>query len=293
MISHYDTIFKLIMNDPRSRFVSLLTGMEQGKSLSNDAGWYTARTVDYISRISETNFVHIEIQTNVDKTMHWRMANYFTLLNHKLHRWEDDNVHISQFLVYIGADSNSMLKTHPKFGFPYQYKTIELSKCKVGQLATSSFYGDRILGLLMADVTQGDWQNTFDEICTLRSEPHKLEALFFILHLSALRGMQEMIEDAILEMGMYEALKSTPLTARASEENSIGTIIELLSDFFVEAGHHPLNDEECDVLRGLDLPRVKNVYKAITRTGARRSAIFAATMIEQEKNSDRENKNGM
>ncbi|QFT31928.1 hypothetical protein FIV00_15650 [Labrenzia sp. THAF82] len=249
--------------------------------MPNDAGWFTARTVDYISKISKSQYVHVEIQTKSDKTMHWRMANYFILLNHKIHGWNNDNISIIQFLVYIGPGKNTMLKDNPRLGRPYFYKTVDLSKYEGEHLFRSDFYGDRILALLTAGVTKEMWLKTLDEVCGLRQNAQQLEALFFVYHLSALRGMQEMIEHQLKEMGIYEALRTTPLTEKAAEQNSIGTIIELLSDFYIDNGDEELNDEETEILMNIDFKKVKSIYKSITRDNAPRSIIVAGAVLQQ------------
>ncbi|PDT10231.1 hypothetical protein [Rhizobium sp. M1] len=280
MASQYDAIFKHIMNHKESAFVAHVTGSKKGRPLSNEAGWYTGRSVDYVAKISDTLYTHIEIQTNIDTTMHWRMVNYYTLLNHRIHGWEDDGIAIQQFLVYIGPGSNSMPKEHLKFGLPYRYTTVELAAYAPGALPQSPYYGDRILSLLMAGATKESWRSAFEEICSMQNEARKLEALFVLLQLSALRGMKEMIEEAIVEVGMYEALHGTRLTAWAAEQAAIDTVIDLMSDEYVHRGERPLSNEEADILRGLDYERVKSIYRAIMN-GSPRSFIVAGAIIQK------------
>ncbi|TBZ96275.1 hypothetical protein [Rhizobium leguminosarum] len=281
MPSQYDAIFKYIMNNKESKFVAHVTGSRRGRSLSNDAGWHTARTVDYVARVSDTLYTHIEIQTNIDTTMHWRMVNYYTLLNHKIHGWEDDGITIQQFLVYIGPGSNSMPKEHLKFGPPYRYTTVELSKQAPGPLVRSPYYGDRLISLLMAGATQERWLSAFNAICTMQNEARKLEALFVLLQFSALRGMKDMIEKAIIEVGMFEALHGTRLTAWAANQAAIDTVIDLMSDYFHNKGERPVSDEEADILRGLDYDQAKRIYNAIAFNGNSRSFIVAGAIVHK------------
>ncbi|WP_152501545.1 hypothetical protein [Labrenzia sp. THAF82] len=137
------------------------------------------------------------------------------------------------------------------------------------------------MALLTAGVTKEMWLKTLDEVCGLRQNAQQLEALFFVYHLSALRGMQEMIEHQLKEMGIYEALRTTPLTEKAAEQNSIGTIIELLSDFYIDNGDEELNDEETEILMNIDFKKVKSIYKSITRDNAPRSIIVAGAVLQQ------------
>lgn len=280
MRSQYDAIFKSILTDPTSQFVTVLTNTAVVKSLPNDAGWYTGRTVDYLGEVNEELYVHLEIQAAKDDTMHWRMANYYTLLHHKLHRWERDSVRIKQFLVYIGPYENGMKAEHPHFGSPYEYETIDLKNESREKLRDSNCFGDQILSLLMSGVNDDEWKDTVKLACDLPSESRKMESLFFLLHLSNLRGKRQMVENALNEMGIYAALQSTPLTARATEIASINTVIDMLSDHYVDEKEPPISEEEREILSDLSLSDVKTIHKAITKQNAPRGYIMAAAVMK-------------
>lgn len=273
-MSHYDAIFRHLMSDPRSRFITALTG-KKGTSLPTHAGWYTGRAVDYFAEVSEKEYVHVEIQTRVDLTMKWRMANYFSLLHHRLHKWKKDDVEIHQYLVYLGSEASGMKSDHPRFGSPYEFKVHNLYQTNPGSFSQSKFYGDWIILLLFHGKKSEDWKAAFNAICNLRGEAEKMEALFFILQLSNLREMSEMIQQALTDMGLYDALRETPLTARATSMALIGNHIKLIDDFLEETDQARLSIDEREMLLHLPEENVSSVFKQITWRKQPRSVIAA------------------
>lgn len=279
MISQYDAIFKSILSHKKSTFVEVITGLPKGEARPNDAGWYTARTVDYFAELNSNLYVHIEVQTANDPTMHWRMVNYYTLLHHKVHEWQSQDVVIEQYLLYIGTDYDKMLTSNSHFGVPYSYKTINLGKTARASLPSSKYSGDAILSLLMADVTADDWIGVCNRICNMRSEAHKLEALFMLIQLAGLREMREMIENRIEEIGMYEALKTTKLTAWATRQAEVAVYVDLISDFYLDREQPVLTDEEVSMLSSQEPRYLKKIYKMISQHDAPRSYLFAAAVL--------------
>lgn len=93
-----------------------------------------------------------------------------------------------------------------------------------------------------------------------------------------------MVENIIDEMGMYEALQQTPLTARAAEHASVGTIADLISDYYVDEGFAALSDEERNILTDMRLAKIKVLHKAITRQGAPRASIVAGAILQDDGN---------
>ncbi|MGO6845929.1 hypothetical protein ACCT20_03450 [Rhizobium ruizarguesonis] len=275
-MSHYDAIFKHLMNDSRSRFVPLLSGRQRLSSLPTHAGWYTGRAVDYFAKVGSKEYVHIEVQTRVDLTMKWRMANYFSLLHHRLHQWSNDDFVVHQYLIYLGSDESSMKSDHPKFGAPYSFEVLNLHKMKTSiTLANSGYFGDRIIALLLSEQSEESWRSVFDGICNLRDEAEKMEGLFYLLEIANLRKKTDMIQQALSDMGLYDALAETPLTARATAFAAIGTHIQMIEEFLAEKGDPDLSIDERDMLLNLPVENVKEVVKAITWRGERRSAIAA------------------
>jgi hypothetical protein len=245
MSTHYDAIFKDLLTHPRSVTVQALTGKPRGQPLPTDAGWYTGRSVDYISELSEDEFVHIEVQTSRNATMHWRMLNYSTLLHHKLHKWERNDVRIHQYLIYLGLGTFGLDGTHPAIRDEYAFKVLDLSQLEVPiQLTQSKFHGDHVVRLLMSDQPRDQWLALFDAICGMRSDPLKLDALFILHQLAGLRKMRPLIEDELEKASLYEALRDSPLTKRAAERVAKGEALETLNRLLRRRGDHELDADQ-------------------------------------------------
>jgi hypothetical protein len=252
-MSYYDAIFKDLLTNPNSSLVESLTAKSRGTPLPTDAGWYTGRSVDYISRLSDEEFVHIEVQSSQNRTMHWRMLNYYTLLQHKLYKWKRDDVTIHQYVIYLGAGRFGAKRHHPIVREKYAYTVVDISTFSTPtELTTSRFYGDHIALLLMQGSTKDNWLNLFHRICRMRDPSTKLDALFILHSLAGLRDMRNVIEDEIRRASLYEALTNSPLTHRASATVAKGEVIQTLNRLLVKRGRDVLDADQVERLEDDD-----------------------------------------
>ncbi|MFW8604165.1 hypothetical protein [Rhizobium beringeri] len=275
-MAYYDAIFKDLMNDERSCFVPVIADEDEIQPLATHAGWATGRSVDFFARVHESKYVHLEVQTRVDRTMKWRMANYFSLLHHRVHKWKKESIEIDQYLVYLGSEPSSMTSGHPRFGLPYAFNVIDLYKTQIPMLEMSEFYGDRIISLLTEGKADEAWLDEVGIICTLQDEADKMEGLFYIRELAALRGKTMLIDNQLAELGLYEALKNNPFTAKAAVAHEIAVHIRNIDEFLIASGLSGLSADERDLLEPLPLDEVKQVMQRMTWHGEDRSLINAS-----------------
>jgi hypothetical protein len=249
MATYYDAIFKDLLINPKSAVIQALTGMPRGEALPTDAGWYTGRSVDYISKLSNLHFLHVEVQTARNPTMHWRMLNYYTLLQHKLYKWERDDVSIHQFVIYLGKGAFRGRGTHRLIHRKDDVKVIDMDLTEAPTLLQQSqFYADHIVRLLMKGHSKEDWLAVFKAICRMRNGADKLDALFILQTMAGLRNMEHIIEEEIRGASLHDALMNSPLTQRSAVKVAKGEVIVTINRHLVKRGHDALDIDQMELL---------------------------------------------
>ncbi len=272
-MNHYDAIFREILNSNRCQAVFQLTGTDQYSLRPTHAGWRTGRSVDFLAEVTARRFLHIEIQSTNDDTMHWRMVNYYVLLNNRLHEWKNDKFTIEQFMFYVGSKSMTMLETHPKFGAPYEYTAKNIDSVDLSTVMESDYYGDWAIGLLGKGIKLGDWMDVFDKVCALPDEHERLSGLFFLEQLAPLREAKEMIDQRLEETDLLSAIEESKTTGFLADKVTLARSIELLNDYFKYENASPVMDEEQLILQTVGGAEAWRVAREIALRGEHRHLI--------------------
>ena len=136
------TLRDIIQNIPQ-KFVSILTGKKGVKILDNTFPSTKERVADLVLQLEDDTIFHLELQTQNDKNMPFRMLEYYLLLKQ---RYPDKP--INQMVLYVGDGKPNMpdfLETD-KLKFSYEIKDIKDIKCK--ELLESDSLEDKILAVL-------------------------------------------------------------------------------------------------------------------------------------------------
>ena len=136
------TLRDIIQNIPQ-KFVSILTGKKGVKILDNTFPSTKERVADLVLQLEDDTIFHLELQTQNDKNMPFRMLEYYLLLKQ---RYPDKP--INQMVLYVGDGKPNMpnfLETD-KLKFRYELKDIKNIECK--ELLESDNLEDKILAVL-------------------------------------------------------------------------------------------------------------------------------------------------
>jgi len=138
------TLRDIIQNIPH-KFVELLTGKKAVRILDNTFPSVKERKADLILEMEDKSIFHLELQTNNDKKMVFRMAEYSLLIAQKY-----DTKNIYQMVLFVG-DGKPNMETkleigHGKLKFEYELKDIKEIECR--ELMDSDSIEDKILAVL-------------------------------------------------------------------------------------------------------------------------------------------------
>jgi len=136
------TLRDIIQNIPQ-KFVSILTGKKGVKILDNTFPSTKERVADLVLQLEDDTIFHLELQTQNDKNMPFRMLEYYLLLKQ---RYPDQP--IIQMVLYVGDGKPNMpnfLETD-ELKFSYELKDIKDIECK--ELLESDNLEDKILAVL-------------------------------------------------------------------------------------------------------------------------------------------------
>ncbi|WP_051654152.1 hypothetical protein [Persephonella sp. KM09-Lau-8] len=136
------TLRDIIQNIPQ-KFISILTDKKGSKILDNTFPSTKERLADLVLELEDGSVFHLELQTQNDKNMPFRMLEYYLLLKQ---RYPDKL--IKQMVLYVGDGKPNMqnyLETD-KLKFSYEIKDIKDIECK--ELLESDSLEDKILAVL-------------------------------------------------------------------------------------------------------------------------------------------------
>ncbi len=136
------TLRDIIKNIPQ-KFVSILTRRKGEKILDNTFPSTKERVADLVLQLEDGTIFHLELQTQNDKNMPFRMLEYYLLLKQ---RYPDKP--INQMVLYVGdgrPNIPSSLETD-NLRFSYEIRDIKDIKCK--ELLESDSLEDKILAVL-------------------------------------------------------------------------------------------------------------------------------------------------
>jgi len=136
------TLRDIIQNIPQ-KFVSILTGKKGTKILDNTFPSTKERVADLVLELEDSSIFHLELQTQNDKSMPFRMLEYYLLLKQRY-----PNKPIKQMVLYVGDGKPNMpnfLETD-NLRFSYELRDIKDIECK--ELLESDNLEDKILAVL-------------------------------------------------------------------------------------------------------------------------------------------------
>ncbi len=221
------TLRDLIQNIPQ-KFVSILTGKKGIKILDNTFPSTKERVADLVLELEDGSIFHLELQTQNDKNMPFRMLEYYLLLKQRY-----PNKPIKQMVLYVGDGKPNMKDTLEidNLKFTYQLKDIKKIECK--ELLESSSLEDKILAVLCK-------VDDFERYIYLLSEelaklPEKRRNDYIAKLLITLNYRHKLKEKLILimeEKGMpltitEEMIRNDPFFKKAKKEDILNLYKEL------------------------------------------------------------------
>ncbi len=138
-----DITLRDIIGKIPQKFVQILTGQKGTKILDNTFPAVKERKADLILELEDGSIFHLELQTQNDKSMPFRMLEYYILLKQQY-----KNRPIKQMVLFVGDGKLNMETTieTDSLSFSYNLKDIKTIECR--KLLESDSLEDKILAVL-------------------------------------------------------------------------------------------------------------------------------------------------
>ena len=136
------TLRDIIKNIPQ-KFVSILTGKKGIKILDNTFPSVKERVADLILELEDGTIFHLELQTQNDNNMIFRMLEYYFLLKQKYY-----DRPVKQIVLYVGDGKPIMQNVLEADSLKFQYELRDIKEIECNELLKSDNLEDKILAVL-------------------------------------------------------------------------------------------------------------------------------------------------
>ncbi|MEO5332674.1 MAG: DUF4351 domain-containing protein [Magnetococcus sp. YQC-5] len=193
----YDTTIKVLFKALPQVLLKLLAGQEATELLTVEYPSVKKRVPDLVVRLLDQSIFHMELQSDVEKAMDWRMLEYCGLI-----RQTYPDARLIQMVLYVGSGKPnfSTLIDEPMLHFRYLLKDIRDIDCCV--LLASPCLEENLLAVLCKMEQE---RETIREIMTriaVLPPKERADALEKLVILSGLRKLETVIMEEVKEMAI-------------------------------------------------------------------------------------------
>lgn len=127
---HYDLTLKQIFHTIPQRLLKILTGRSGLEIMNAEYPSVKKRQPDLVLRLDDNSLFHVEIQSDNDDSMAWRMLEYYQLI------YRHYQLPLSQMVLYVGDSRCKMLDkiTHATLNYSFQVMDIRTIDSEIVQL---------------------------------------------------------------------------------------------------------------------------------------------------------------
>ncbi len=138
-----DITLRDIIQEIPPKFVQLLSGKNAKKLLDTSLPEVKERRADFLVELEDDSIFHLELQTQNDKNMPFRMLEYFVLISSKY-----PNRNIKQMVLYVGEKPLNMKDRIEIENLTFNYKLKDIREISCEELFKSDSLTDKILAVL-------------------------------------------------------------------------------------------------------------------------------------------------
>lgn len=208
----YDTTLKELFQTPPLRLLALLADAPSVELLTVEYPAVKMRRPDLVYRRPDGAIHHLELQSENDDTMDWRMLDYYPPLYRQFQREP------VQYVLYVGNAPLKMKGALNHARLQFSYRVIDIREFDAASLLASDSLADNLLALLCHNgAKRATVRKILQRIAGL-PEKERLDRVTQLLILSDLRK---------LEVTVKEEVKRMPLTFNLLEN-------EVFRDVFLE-----------------------------------------------------------
>ncbi|MBF0565811.1 MAG: hypothetical protein HQK89_11255 [Nitrospirae bacterium] len=188
----YDiTLKKTIKNIPK-RFLKILTGFEEGEFLDTNFPTVQNREPDIVIKLPDISLFHLELESNNENNMVWRMHDYYSLM------FQKDECKIRQILLYVGDRPLRMADRiqHETLNYSCVFKDIRDINC--AELLTGNKNPDDAMLSILCSM-----EDTIATLVAIRErfmllpEKEQKDYLAGLKNLARLRGLTSLVKKEV------------------------------------------------------------------------------------------------
>jgi len=208
----YDTTLKTLFQAPPQQLLHLLVGGQAQTMLTVEYPMVRMRRPDLVVRLTDGRLYHLELQSDNDTTMPWRMLEYYGLL------YQHYQQQALQQVLYVGERPMTLATQIAHSTLTFQYSAIDIRTLDGQPLLQSPVLEDNLLALLCrGGATRTTVQHILARIATL-SGTARTEALTTMLILAGLRHLQPLVREEAQQMALTLDIKNNAFLREVFEE---------------------------------------------------------------------------
>jgi len=208
----YDTTLKTLFQAPPQQLLRLLVGGQAREMLTVEYPTVRMRRPDLVVRLTDGRLYHLELQSDNDAAMPWRMLEYYGLL---YQRYGQQPL---QHVLYVGERPMTLVAQIDHATLLFEYEAIDVRTLDGQPLLHSTVLEDNILALLCrGGATRATVQYILARIANL-SGTAQTEALTTLLILAGLRHLQLLVREETQQMAIILDIENNPFLRDIFEE---------------------------------------------------------------------------
>jgi predicted transposase YdaD len=208
----YDTTLKTLFQAPPQQLLRLLVGGQAREMLTVEYPTVRMRRPDLVVRLTDGRLYHLELQSDNDAAMPWRMLEYYGLL---YQRYGQQPL---QHVLYVGERPMTLVAQIDHATLLFEYGAIDVRTLDGQPLLHSTVLEDNILALLCrGGATRATVQYILARIANL-SGTAQTEALTTLLILAGLRHLQPLVREETQQMAIILDIENNPFLRDIFEE---------------------------------------------------------------------------
>ena len=208
----YDTTLKTLFQAPPQQLLRLLVGGQACEMLTVEYPTVRMRRPDLVVRLTDGRLYHLELQSDNDAAMPWRMLEYYGLL---YQRYGQQPL---QHVLYVGERPMTLVAQIDHATLLFEYEAIDVRTLDGQPLLHSTVLEDNILALLCrGGATRATVQYILARIANL-SGTAQTEALTTLLILAGLRHLQPLVREETQQMAIILDIENNPFLRDIFEE---------------------------------------------------------------------------
>jgi predicted transposase YdaD len=208
----YDTTLKTLFQAPPQQLLRLLVGGQAREMLTVEYPAVRMRRPDLVVRLTDGRLYHLELQSDNDAAMPWRMLEYYGLL---YQRYGQQPL---QHVLYVGERPMTLVAQIDHATLLFEYEAIDIRTLDGQPLLHSTVLEDNILALLCREgATRATVQYILARIANL-SGTAQTEALTTLLILAGLRHLQPLVREETQQMAIILDIENNPFLRDIFEE---------------------------------------------------------------------------